>query len=83
MGGWPLNLDALRKSNACQPTGRCGDFGSLDFAHNPDTPEARYSTVHMDTANPLSMFGLGAIIHLVVDIWLGNTQFASTGIPRP
>jgi RHS repeat-associated protein len=52
---------------------RCGGFDSLHFAYP--------GTVHLDTANPFSYWGLGAIVHGFVDFLLGNTIMAS-GIPR-
>jgi hypothetical protein len=52
---------------------RCGGFDSLHFAYP--------GTVHLDTANPFSYWGLGAIVHGFVDVLLGNTIMAS-GIPR-
>jgi len=54
------------------PNDRCGDLPSL---HS----ESPY--VHLDTANPFSWFGIGAIVHLGADVILGNTIWAS-GIPR-
>jgi RHS repeat-associated protein len=51
----------------------CGTFPSLHF----DYP----GFVHMDTANPLRSFPAGALVHLGVDVILGNTIFAA-GIPR-
>ena len=51
---------------------RCGVFDTLHFAYP--------GTVHMDTANPWSLWGLGGLIHAGADGLLGNTIFAS-GIP--
>jgi hypothetical protein len=58
---------------------RCGGLdGSLHFnVENMLFP----TSVHLDTANPLSFFGLGAIEHFLVDVFLGNTLLKD-GIPR-
>jgi hypothetical protein len=53
---------------------RCGTFDTLDFSHG-------VGNVHMDTANPYSLWGIGAIVHVFVDLFLGNTIW-SGGIPR-
>jgi hypothetical protein len=39
------------------------------------------TSVHLDTANPLSFFGLGAIEHFLVGVFLGNT-LSKDGMPR-
>jgi RHS repeat-associated protein len=71
----PTMQQTLSDLNVCD---RCGNFDSLDFTHS----SSPYETVHLDTANPLSMFGFGALVHFVVDLWLGNTQYQVAGIPR-
>jgi RHS repeat-associated protein len=63
-----LNIDISGCIN-----GRCDVMPSLHF----DYP----GTVHLDTANPFSLWGFGALAHFVVDVVLGNTIF-SGGIPR-
>jgi hypothetical protein len=52
---------------------RCGSIPSLHFH---DT-----GFVHLDTANPFWGYGLGAMVHFGVDVFLGNT-FLASGIPR-
>jgi RHS repeat-associated protein len=53
---------------------RCGSFDTLDFSHG-------VGNVHMDTANPYSFWGVGALVHGFVDYFLGSTLL-SAGIPR-
>jgi hypothetical protein len=60
--------------------GRSGDMPSLHFP--APTASDLSPHVHLDTANPFSMLGAGAVIHLVVDVVLGNTIYANNGIPR-
>jgi hypothetical protein len=72
-GNWNFQIPGSFSADDCQ-YGRCSTFGSLDFSHGQNF-------VHMDTANVFRMFGMGAIVHGVVDLLLGNTILAS-GIPR-
>ena len=66
-----LSIDLSGCVNVGGP--RCGTIYSLHFAH----PGA----VHLDTANPVKLWGLGGILHLAVDVIGGNTIFRD-GIPR-
>jgi hypothetical protein len=62
--------------SGCVPSGdtqRCGLAPSLHFEGE--------GLVHLDTINPYSLWGLGALGHFFVDVVLGNTIY-SGGIPR-
>ncbi|MGH9482853.1 MAG: RHS repeat-associated core domain-containing protein [Terriglobales bacterium] len=60
---------------------RCGDIGSIHYKTTQTILGAPLTTFHMDTANPWSLFGLGGIIHYIVDVRMGNGVY-SGGIPR-
>ena len=60
------------------PADRCGIFDPLHFHTKPNS--ADFGTFHVDTANPF-FIPVGSLAHLVVDIIMGNTIWAS-GIPR-
>jgi RHS repeat-associated protein len=55
--------------NMCQHL-RCdlGTQGTLDFSHGNNT-------VHLDTADPFSEFGLGLLVHFGVDVIWGNMGY--------
>ena len=72
-GNWNFLVPSTAQTPVDCDNGRCSDFPSLHFAHP--------GYVHLDTANPETWFGVGALVHLSVDVILGNTIFAS-GIPR-
>jgi hypothetical protein len=57
---------------------RCGEFDALHFHTDPLSLD--YGTFHVDTANPYSLFGVGGLVHLIVDVGLGHTVF-SGGLP--
>ena len=58
------------------PGYRCGLSPSLHFE-----TDGTLFWVHMDSGNPNSGFGLGAFIHVFLDVILGNTVFDS-GVPH-
>ncbi|MFQ5875687.1 MAG: hypothetical protein ACE5JL_18065, partial [Dehalococcoidia bacterium] len=70
-GNWKFLVPSGVSVPSC-PYDRCGASPSLHV-------EGQY--VHLDTANPFRSFPIGAVVHLGVDLILGNT-FWATGIPR-
>ena len=83
-GNWNFQLSGASHPSDCAAGvggDRCGTFPSLHFTAKGGTFTG---WVHLDTANanfPLPLFGLGDLVHLIVDIGLGNRIYAS-GIPR-
>jgi hypothetical protein len=69
-----INNNAVDPTEFNCPFSRCGTFNSLDYSHGD-------GTFHIDTAD-VWFIPIGSIVHLVVDIWGGNTWW-SGGIPRP
>ena len=57
--------------------GRCGAIDSLHF----HTDGYLSGTFHVDTANPFTFLGVGALIHGTIDVLGGHTWW-SGGIPR-
>ena len=77
-GNWNFELMGengqpdLIQTSGCL-SGRCGLSPSLHVHAD--------GTMHLDTMNSFSLMGVGAIVHLFVDVIGGNTWWAG-GIPR-
>ncbi len=83
-GNWNFFLPGVAHPSDCAAGvggDRCGTFPSLHFTVNRQGYPTGF--VHLDSANanfPLPLFGIGDVVHLAVDVILGNTIYAS-GIP--
>ena len=87
-GNWNFayNLSLLDPAQASLLETGAREPGSPSLhLHNPSNGDPPYS--HNDTADPYSASGglsvSGLLKHFYVDIFLGNTVYSATGIPRP
>jgi len=80
-GNYNFSYSDITIQGASFDPGALGGFasrcGSIDSVHFHDD-----GTLHVDTASPLGILGVAALIHLTFDIIGGNTWW-SGGIPDP